>query len=112
MLEINLGNKTLVFGIVIALILSYGMVNFNSMQRAEMAFPKASAAVRVPPPIPPYTAVAEVAEVAEGTKTTEATEETGSEDDAQAPHAASSGDAQAVQGWSEESVRRTAPRDR
>lgn len=45
MLEVNLGNKTMVFGIVIALILSYGMVNFNAVQETEIAFPKASAAV-------------------------------------------------------------------
>lgn len=51
MLEVNLGNKTMVFGLVIALILSYGMVNFNSVQKAEIAFPKASAAVRIPAPV-------------------------------------------------------------
>lgn len=30
MLDINLGNKTLIVGVLIALILSYGMVNFDS----------------------------------------------------------------------------------
>lgn len=30
MLDVNLGNKTLVIGVLIALILSYGMVNFDS----------------------------------------------------------------------------------
>lgn len=30
MLDVNLGNKTLVVGVLIALILSYGMVNFDS----------------------------------------------------------------------------------
>lgn len=30
MLDINLGNKTLVVGVLVALILAYGMVNFDS----------------------------------------------------------------------------------
>lgn len=30
MLDINLGNKTLFVGVLIALILSYGMINFDS----------------------------------------------------------------------------------
>ena len=30
MVDINLGNKTLIVGVLIALILSYGMVNFDS----------------------------------------------------------------------------------
>lgn len=30
MLDVNLGNKTLVIGVLVALILSYGMVNFDS----------------------------------------------------------------------------------
>ena len=30
MLDVNLGNKTLTIGVLIALILSYGMVNFDS----------------------------------------------------------------------------------
>lgn len=48
MVEINLGNKTLVIGLAIAFILAYGMVNFNSVKQADFAFPKAEAVTQLP----------------------------------------------------------------
>ena len=44
MLDINLGNKTLVVGVLIALILSYGMVNFDSGNTAVRGLPWTSSA--------------------------------------------------------------------
>lgn len=44
MLEINLGNKTLVVGVAIALILAYGLVNFDSGRNETRAFPAVDAA--------------------------------------------------------------------
>jgi len=45
MIDVNLGNKTLVVGVAIALILSYGMVNFNGgKSQANLAFPTVEAA--------------------------------------------------------------------
>lgn len=44
MLDVNLGNKTLVVGVLIALILAYGMVNFNGgTPQTDLAFPKVEA---------------------------------------------------------------------
>lgn len=57
MIDVNLGNKTLIVGVAIALILAYGMVNFNGGQAdADFAFSKAEAAsfrspVRKPAPV-------------------------------------------------------------
>jgi len=39
MLDVNLGNKTLVIGVLIAMILSYGMVNFDSNVPAGAGVP-------------------------------------------------------------------------
>ena len=39
MLDVNLGNKTLVIGVLIAMILSYGMVNFDSGTPASAGIP-------------------------------------------------------------------------
>lgn len=52
MVDINLGNKTLVVGVLIALILSYGMVNFDSGTGKDLAFPKAQAVTAIQPPAP------------------------------------------------------------
>lgn len=46
MLDINLGNKTLFVGVLIALILSYGMVNFDSTSRDSQVIPALKAAVQ------------------------------------------------------------------
>lgn len=45
MLDINLGNKTLVIGVLIALILSYGMVNFDSGSASRTSEPAVKAAL-------------------------------------------------------------------
>jgi hypothetical protein len=46
MLDINLGNKTLVIGVLIALILSYGMVNFDSGSAARTSGPAVKTALQ------------------------------------------------------------------
>ncbi len=46
MLDINLGNKTLVVGVLIALILSYGMVNFDTAPRDSVVVPALKAAIQ------------------------------------------------------------------
>lgn len=57
MIDVNLGNKTLIVGVAIALILAYGMVNFNGGQAdTDFAFSRAEAAsfqspVRKPAPV-------------------------------------------------------------
>ena len=43
MVDINLGNKTLVVGVLVALILSYGMVNFDSRNQSSHFLPVAAA---------------------------------------------------------------------
>lgn len=43
MVDINFGNKTLAFGVAIALILSYGMVNFDSSPKTPQVFSVAAA---------------------------------------------------------------------
>lgn len=47
MLDINLGNKTLAAGILIALILSYGMVSFDSDSKSPIAVTSAGTASQV-----------------------------------------------------------------
>lgn len=39
MLDINLGNKTLAVSVLVALILSYGMINFDSRNDATRSVP-------------------------------------------------------------------------
>ena len=46
MLDVNLGNKTLLIGVLIALILSYGMVNFDSGSVARQNGPAIKAALQ------------------------------------------------------------------
>lgn len=48
MLDINLGNKTLVVGVLVALILSYGMINFDSGNAATRSIPMSISAAAVP----------------------------------------------------------------
>jgi len=44
MIDVNLGNKTLIVGVAIALILSYGMVNFNGAgPTSDLGFSKVEA---------------------------------------------------------------------
>ena len=43
MVDINFSNKTLAFGVIIALILSYGMVNFNGGAKSSPVMSTASA---------------------------------------------------------------------
>ena len=67
MLDINLGNKTLIVGVLIALILSYGMVNFDSGSRDSQVMPALEAAIQTAEPAEAVSVVAE-----DGTTTPEA----------------------------------------
>ena len=59
MLDINLGNKTLIVGVLIALILSYGMVNFDSTPRDSQVVPALKAAIEFAEPAETKSVVAE-----------------------------------------------------
>ncbi len=59
MLDVNLGNKTLVVGVLIALILSYGMVNFDSAPRDSAVAPALKAAIQSAAPAEVESVVAE-----------------------------------------------------
>jgi hypothetical protein len=63
MVDVNFGNKTLIVGVAIALILSYGMVNFNSaMSSAGVAASTPQAVAQIPAtadPNAPVTAAAD-----------------------------------------------------
>jgi hypothetical protein len=59
MLDVNLGNKTLVVGVLIALILSYGMVNFDSAPRDSQVAPALKAAIQSAAPTEVESVVAE-----------------------------------------------------
>ena len=59
MLDINLGNKTLIVGVLIALILSYGMVNFDSGPSDSQVMPALKAAIQTAEPAEAESVVAE-----------------------------------------------------
>ncbi len=59
MLDVNLGNKTLVVGVLIALILSYGMVNFDTGSRDSQVMPALKAAIHAAEPAAVESVVAE-----------------------------------------------------
>ncbi|MBL7649188.1 MAG: hypothetical protein JNK74_23670 [Candidatus Hydrogenedentes bacterium] len=66
MLDINLGNKTLIVGVLIALILSYGMVNFDTGSRDSQVMPALKAAIQSADPAEAESVVAEDEATASG----------------------------------------------
>lgn len=58
MLDINLGNKTLFVGVLIALILSYGMINFDSTPTNSRTIAAISTSVQAGAPSEPAVATA------------------------------------------------------